>query len=145
MLPAKVTASACFPASQEPACNAGDLGSIPGLGKSPGEGNGSPLQSSCLENPMDRGAWQGYSFTHSLKVTSSCRPPSTGSQFSICAQGVSAVGAGTGPTASRILTQRETGTLTQRSPTCPSPDGNPASSHLPPAEPTGLCAPDLPR
>ena len=38
--------------------NAGDLGSIPGLGRSPGEGNGSPLQYYCLENPMDRGAWQ---------------------------------------------------------------------------------------
>jgi len=37
--------------------NAGDAGSIPGLGRSPGEGNGSPLQYSCLENPMDRGAW----------------------------------------------------------------------------------------
>ena len=40
------------------AYNAGDLGLIPGLGRSPGEGNGSPLQYSCLENPMDRGAWQ---------------------------------------------------------------------------------------
>ena len=39
------------------ACNAGDPGSIPGLGRSPGEGNGNPLQYSCLENPMDRGAW----------------------------------------------------------------------------------------
>ena len=39
------------------AYNAGDLGSIPGLGRSCGEGNGSPLQYSCLENPMDRGAW----------------------------------------------------------------------------------------
>ena len=38
-------------------CNAGDPGSIPELGRSPGEGNGSPLQYSCLENPMDRGAW----------------------------------------------------------------------------------------
>ena len=38
--------------------NAGDLGSIPGSGRSPGEGNGHPLQYSCLENPMDRGAWQ---------------------------------------------------------------------------------------
>ena len=38
-------------------CNAGDLGSIAGLGRSPGEGNGNPLQYSCLENPMDRGAW----------------------------------------------------------------------------------------
>ena len=38
------------------ACNAGDLCSIPGLGRSPGGGNGNPLQCSCLENPMDRGA-----------------------------------------------------------------------------------------
>ena len=37
--------------------NAGDLGSIPGLGRSPGEGNGNPLQYSCLENPMDGGSW----------------------------------------------------------------------------------------
>ena len=43
---------------KESACNAGDLGSIPGLGRSAGEGNGNPLQYSCLENPMDRGAWQ---------------------------------------------------------------------------------------
>ena len=41
------------------ACNAGDLGSIPGSGRSPGEGNGNPLQCSCLENPMDGGAWLG--------------------------------------------------------------------------------------
>ena len=40
------------------ACNARDPGSIPGLGRSPGEGNGNPLQYSCLENPMDGGAWQ---------------------------------------------------------------------------------------
>ena len=39
------------------ACNAGDLGSIPGWGRFPGEGNGKPLQYSCLENPMYRGAW----------------------------------------------------------------------------------------
>ena len=39
------------------ACNLGDLGSIPGSGRSPGEGNGNPLQYYCLENPMDRGAW----------------------------------------------------------------------------------------
>ena len=39
------------------ATNAGDLGSIPGLGRSPEEGNGNPLQYSCLENPMDGGAW----------------------------------------------------------------------------------------
>ena len=50
-----------FPGSsvgKESTCNAGDLGSIPGLGSSPGEGNGNPFQCSCLENPMDRGAWQ---------------------------------------------------------------------------------------
>ena len=40
------------------ACNAGDLGSIPGLGRPPGEGNGNPLQYSCLEIPMDGGAWR---------------------------------------------------------------------------------------
>ena len=40
------------------AYNAGDPGSVPGLGRSPGEGNGNPLQYSCLENPMDGGAWQ---------------------------------------------------------------------------------------
>ena len=39
------------------ACNAGDLGSIPGSGRSPGEENGNPLQYFCLENSMDRGAW----------------------------------------------------------------------------------------
>ena len=43
---------------KEYACSAGDLGSIPGSGRSPGEGNGNPLQYSCLENSMDRGAQQ---------------------------------------------------------------------------------------
>ena len=43
-------------AGKESACNAGDPGLIPGLGRSPGAGNGNPLQYSCLENPMDRGA-----------------------------------------------------------------------------------------
>ena len=43
---------------KESPSNAGDLGLTPGLGRSPGEGNGNPLQYSCLENPMDRGAWQ---------------------------------------------------------------------------------------
>ena len=42
---------------KESACNAGDLALIPGLGRSPGEGNGNPLQYSCLENSKDRGAW----------------------------------------------------------------------------------------
>ena len=49
-----------FPSGSEVkvlACNGRDLGSIPGLGRSPGEGNGNPLQYSCLENPMDGGAW----------------------------------------------------------------------------------------
>ena len=41
--------------------NVGDTGSISGLGRSPGKGNGNPLQYSCLVNPMDRGAWQAYS------------------------------------------------------------------------------------
>ena len=49
-----------FPGGSEvkaSACNAGDVGSIPGLGRSPGKENGNPLQYSCLENPVDRGAW----------------------------------------------------------------------------------------
>ena len=49
-----------FPGGSEDkasACNAGDLGSIPALGRSPGGGQGNPLQYSCLENPMARGAW----------------------------------------------------------------------------------------
>ena len=45
-------------AVENPSATAGDLASIPGLGRSPGEGNGNLLQYSCLENPMDRGAWQ---------------------------------------------------------------------------------------
>ena len=45
------------PDGKESACNAGDPGSTSGLGRSPGGGNGNPLQYSCLENPMDRGAW----------------------------------------------------------------------------------------
>ena len=49
-----------FPGGSEvkaSACNAGDQSLIPGLGRSPGEGNGNPLQYPCLENPMDGGAW----------------------------------------------------------------------------------------
>ena len=64
------------------ACNAGDMGLIPGSGRSPGEGNGNSLQYSCLENSMDRGAWwatvQGVAksrtrlsdFSHSYSVVS---------------------------------------------------------------------------
>ena len=47
----------CGSAGKESACNAGDLDLIPGLGRCPGEGNGNPLQYSCLENSTDRGAW----------------------------------------------------------------------------------------
>ena len=69
--------------SKESTCNAGDLGSIPGLGRSPEEGNGYPLYYSCLENSIVRGAWQAtvhgvtkswtllrnsYSLTHSVFV-----------------------------------------------------------------------------
>ena len=57
--------------------NAGDLGSIPGSGRFPGEGNGNPLQYSCLENPMDRGVWwvtvhgvaKSRDMTEQLKLT----------------------------------------------------------------------------
>ena len=65
ILQARIQASGCHTvqflekySSLVPDCNAGDLGSIPGLGRSSGEGNGNPLQYSCLENPMDRGSWQ---------------------------------------------------------------------------------------
>ena len=57
-----------FPGGSEvkaSASNEGDLGSIPGLGRSPGEGNGNPLQDSCLENPMDGGAW--WATVHGLQ------------------------------------------------------------------------------
>ena len=45
------------PDSKKYTCSVGDPGSVPGLGRSPGEGNGNPLQCSCLENSMGRGAW----------------------------------------------------------------------------------------
>ena len=66
-----------FPCSvgKESACNAGDPSSISGLRRSPGEGNGNPLQYSCLENPMDRGAWRTTAHVtrtgHSLAI----KPP----------------------------------------------------------------------
>ena len=53
----KVRASLVGSEVKASACNAGDLGSIPGSGRSPGEGNGNPLQYPCLENLMDRRAW----------------------------------------------------------------------------------------
>ena len=56
----KLKENLSFPGSSDgkvSACNAGDPGSIPGSGRSPGEGNGNPLQYSCLGNSMDKGAW----------------------------------------------------------------------------------------
>ena len=53
-----LTHPCCLSDSKESACNAGDLGLIPEWGRSSVEGNGNPLQYSCLENSMDRGAWQ---------------------------------------------------------------------------------------
>ena len=51
--------------SEEYACDAADASSIPGLGRSPGGGHGNPVQYSCLENPMDRGA--GWAIVHGVK------------------------------------------------------------------------------
>ena len=53
---------------KNPPANAGDEDQIPGLGRSPREGNGNPLQYSCLENPMDRGAWQALQFMENKRV-----------------------------------------------------------------------------
>ena len=60
-----ITLLVCFPSimisgsdGKESICSVGDLGSTPGMGSSPGGGHDNPLQYSCLENPMDRGAWQ---------------------------------------------------------------------------------------
>ena len=59
---------------KESACSVGDLGLVPGLGRSPGEGNGNPLQYSCLENSMDGGAWQAivHGVTKSQTRLSNC-------------------------------------------------------------------------
>ena len=85
-LPPYVWSFISFPCSsvgKESACNAGDPGSIPGSGSSPGEGNGNPLQYSCLENRMDRGAWrataQGLakSRTRLSDLHIACQPPVT--------------------------------------------------------------------
>ena len=56
---------------RNPPANEGDAGSIPGFGRSSGEGNGNPLQYSCLENPTDRGAWQAtvHGVAKELNVT----------------------------------------------------------------------------
>ena len=58
MLINKLEGLPCSSFGKESACNAGDLGLIPELGRSPGGGNSNPLQYLCLENLMDRGAWQ---------------------------------------------------------------------------------------
>ena len=80
----------CSPGGSEgkaSACNVGDLGSIPRLGRSPGEGNGNPLQYPYLENPKDRGAWRAtvhgvaqsrtrlsdFTFTFTFHVKNYCR------------------------------------------------------------------------
>ena len=61
---------------KESACSSGDPGLIPRLGRSPGEGSGNPLQYSCLEKPMDRGAWRGCKesdTTERLTLSLTCR------------------------------------------------------------------------
>ena len=60
------------PVSKESACSAGDLGSIPGSGRSPGEGNGNPLQYSCPENLMDRRVGQAISVSDDCRVREGC-------------------------------------------------------------------------
>ena len=62
-LPSEASSLYCYGQiyGKESACNAGDLGSIPGWGRSPGEGNGYPLQYSCLENPHGQRSLEGYS------------------------------------------------------------------------------------
>ena len=63
---------------EESTCNAGDLGSVPGLRRSPGVGNGNPLQHSCLGNPMDRGAW--LAIVHGVTKSWTCLSPHTPAQ-----------------------------------------------------------------
>ena len=74
--------AASFPGgseSKESACNAGDWGSIPGLGRSPGEGTVYPLQYSCLENPMDRGAW--WAIVHGVAEWDTTEQPTLSLHF----------------------------------------------------------------
>ena len=59
---------------KESACNTGDPGMIPGLGSSPGEGNGNPLQYHCLQNSMDRGAWQVHGIAR-VRHNLATKPP----------------------------------------------------------------------
>ena len=74
-----------FPGGSEvkaSACNVGDLGSIPGSGRSPGEGNGNPLQYSCLKNPMDGGAW--WATVHRVAKSQTQLSDFTFFHFQIC-------------------------------------------------------------
>ena len=67
---------------KKPPANAGDAGLIPGLGRSPGEGNGNPLQYSCLGNPKDRGAW--WAAVHGVSkesATAQCLNSSSGIDY----------------------------------------------------------------
>ena len=69
---------------KESACNAGDPSSIPRLGRSPGEGNGNPLQYSCQENLMDRGAWRAtvHAIARVGHILATTPPPSSTPVFS---------------------------------------------------------------
>ena len=62
-------------AMQETACNAGDPNSVPRLGRFPGGGHGNPIQYSCLENPMDRGAWRAAVQGITVRHNSTTKPP----------------------------------------------------------------------
>ena len=82
----------CSSVSKQCDCNTGDLGSIPGLGRSPGEGNGNPLRYSCLENPRDREAWwaavYGVAWSRTqLKHLSSSSSSSSDDKESACIVG----------------------------------------------------------
>ena len=70
---------------KESACSAGDVGSIPGSGRSPGEGTGNPLWYSCLGNPMDRGAW--WAIVHAVARVghnSETKPPPSNTETTSC-------------------------------------------------------------
>ena len=72
--------------TKESACSVGDSGSIPGLGRSPGEGHGNPLQYSFLENLMDRGAWQAtvHTVAKESDVTQQLKQQTTNIMYESC-------------------------------------------------------------
>ena len=84
------------PAMQESSSNAGNAGWIPGLGRFPGEGNGNPLQYSCLGNLMDRGAWQTtvHGFAKSCKESEKTEQPTLSLFFSLRAEDQNDMGDG---------------------------------------------------